>query len=185
MKKLITIISFFLLLTVVFAGISKADIPTDIPTDVPDKTFTKKEIKNLSGAYLEGKLEFENPLIVDVDKDGDFDALKFDNGNVEYYKNVGSLESPSFILENKNYEQYDPAFFVNAKIPYPIFFADRDGDADMDLFVVKDKEYNKPFNKYDYEISYSENALDLDTGTLITIILILVIVILVLAILGR
>lgn len=146
-------------------------------------TFTKEQIKNISGSYLEGKLDFENPVLVDIDKDGDFDALKFDNGNVEYYKNVGTLEAPSFILENKNYEHYDPAFFVEAKIPYPIFFADRDGDKDMDLFVVKDKELNKVDNKYSYEIAYSENALDLDTGTLITLILILIIVVLVLAIL--
>jgi hypothetical protein len=146
------------------------------------KTFTKSEIKNLSGAYLEGRLDFDNPVFVDVDKDGDFDALEFDNGNVAYYKNVGTLESPAFILEDSHYENYDPVFFVNAKIPYPIFFADRDGDKDMDLFVVKDKELNK-YNKYDYKISYAENALDLDTGTLITIILVLVIVLLLLAIL--
>ncbi len=174
MKKLITFISLFVFFLVISAGIAKADIP--------GKTFTKKEIKNLSGAYLEGKLDFENPVIVDVDKDGDFDALKFDNGNVSYYKNVGSLESPSFILENANYEKYDEAFFISGKMPYPIFFADKDGDADVDLFVVKDKEYDKTQNQYNYEIAYSENALDLDTGTLITIILILVIVVLVIAI---
>lgn len=153
--------------------------------DVPGKTFTKKEIKELSGSYLNGKLDFDNPVIVDVDKDGDFDALKFDNGTVSYYKNAGSLENPSFVLENKNYDNYDPAFFVSANIPYPIFFADKDGDSDMDIFVVKDKVYDKSQQKYEYEISYSENALDLDTGTLITIILVLIIVILVLAILGR
>lgn len=152
---------------------------------IADKKFTKEEIKKLSGSYLEGKLEFANPVIVDVDKDGDFDALKFDDGNVEYYKNVGSLENPSFILENKNFDEYDPAFFVSAKVPYPIFFADKDGDADMDLFVVKDKIYDRSQQKYKYEVSYSENALGLDTGTLITIILVLIIVILVLTILGK
>lgn len=156
-----------------------------VKADVPGKTFSKKEIKELSGSYLNGKLDFENPVIVDVDKDGDFDALKFDDGNVSYYKNVGSLDNPSFILENKNYDKYDPVFFVSAKVPYPIFFADKDGDADMDLFVVKDRVYDKSQQKYEYDISYSENALDLDTGTLITIILVLIIVILVLAILGR
>jgi hypothetical protein len=121
--------------------------------------------------------------MVDVDKDGDFDALKFDNGNVEYYKNTGTAENPSFILENKHYEKYDKAFFVDPKMPYPIFFADKDGDGDMDLFVVKDKEYNKQQHKYEYKIASAENTMDLDTGTLITIILVLVIVLLVLAIL--
>lgn len=168
---------FFLLLA--------AGLNISVKADISVKTFTKNEIRNLSEAYLSGKLMFDNPVIVDVDKDGDFDALKFDDGNVEYYKNVGSLENPSFILENKNYDKYDPVFFVNANVPYPIFFADKDGDADMDLFVVKDRVYDKTQNKYSYKIAYSENALGLDTGTLITIILVLIIVILVLAILGR
>lgn len=177
MKKLIRFISLFLFFTVISAGILKAD--------VPDQVFTKKQIKELSGSYLEGKLDFENPIIVDVDKDGDFDALKLDNGNVEFYKNVGTLENPSFILENKHYDKYDAAFFVDAKVPYPIFFADKDGDKDVDLFVIKDKEYNQSQKKYDYEVVAKTNDLSLDTGTLITIILVLIIVILVLAILGR
>lgn len=176
MKKLPQII-FVMVILFTFTFLANAGIT--------DKKFTKEEIKELSGFYLEGKLDFGNPVIVDVDKDGDFDALKFDDGNVEYYKNVGSLENPSFILENKNYDKYDPAFFVSAKVPYPIFFADKDGDSDMDLFVVKDKVYDKSQQKYQYDVSYSENALGLDTGTLITIILVLIIVILVLTILGK
>lgn len=176
MKKLIGYFNVILLLTLVSGTLF---------ADIPGRTFTKQEIRNLSGAYLNNTLNFENPIFVDVDKDGDFDALKFDDGNVEYYKNTGSLENPQFILENEHYDKYDPAFFVSAKVPYPIFFADKDGDADMDLFVVKDKVYDKTQNKYKYEIAYSENALDLDTATLITIILVLVIVILLLAILGR
>lgn len=150
--------------------------------DIPVKSFSKEEIKNLSGAYLENKLGFENPVLVDVDKDGDFDALNFNSGNVEYYKNTGTLESPSFVLENKHYDKYTDAFFVPSKMPYPMFFADKDADGDMDMFVVKDKEFNKTSYKYDYKIAYAENALDLDTGTLITIILVLVIVLLIIAI---
>lgn len=145
--------------------------------------FTNEYFSKISGSYLEGKLDFENPVMVDVDKDGDFDALKFENGNVAYYKNTGTNENPAFILENPNYEKYDKAFFVDPKMPYPIFFADKDNDGDMDLFVVKDKQYNKQQKKFDYNISSAENTLDLDTGTLITIILVLVIVLLVLAIL--
>jgi hypothetical protein len=110
--------------------------------------------------------------------------LKFDNGNVEYYKNTGSLENPLFILEDKHYDSYSVGFFVEPKMPYPIFFADNDGDKDLDMFVVKDKEYNRYEKKFNYKIASAGNALNLDTGTLITIILVLVIVILVLAILG-
>lgn len=172
MKTVIVLLSLVLILNIV-----KSDNPTVI--------FSKQDIIKLAGAYLENKLSFQNPVFVDVDKDGDFDALKFDGGNVEYYKNTGSLENPVFILENKNYDKYDVAFFADPKIPYPIFFADMDGDKDLDLFVVRDKQYDRYEKQFNYNISTAANSLDLDTGTLITIILILVIVILILAILGR
>ena len=151
-------------------------------SDSPLNTFTKEQIKSLSGSYLEGKLDFENPVMVDVDKDGDFDALKFGDGNVAYYKNVGSLESPSFILENAHYDKYENAFFIDSKMPYPMFFADSDGDGDMDMFVVKDKKFDAEQKKYNYKVFSAENTADLDTATLITIILVLVIVLLVIAI---
>ncbi len=153
-----------------------------LSSGTPLNTFSKDEIKKLSGKYLEGKLDFENPVMVDVDKDGDFDALKFEDGNVAYYKNVSTLDNPSFILENANYEKYENAFFIDTKIPYPIFFADSDGDGDMDMFVVNDKVFNNQQQKFEYKVASAENSADLSTGTLITIILVLVIVLLVLAI---
>ncbi len=168
--------------TLILSLISLMFISASLKADSPSNIITKSQIQKLTPAYLEGKLDFENPVMVDVDKDGDFDALKFENGNVAYYKNVGTMESPSFILENANYEKYDRAFFVDPKMPYPIFFADNDGDGDMDLFVVKDKEYNTQQQKFEYKVASAENTMDLDTGTLITIILVLVIVLLVLAI---
>lgn len=154
-------------------------------SDIPVKKFTTEEIRNLSGSYLDGRLTFQNPVFVDVDKDGDFDALNFDDGNVEYYKNVGTLEKPTFLLENKNYDKYNPAFFISVKMPYPMFFADKDGDGDMDMFVIKDKVFDKKENRFNYKVASAENMMDLDTGTLITIILVLLVVLLVLAILGR
>jgi hypothetical protein len=120
-----------------------------------------------------------------MDRDGDFDALNFNKGNVEYYKNVGTLESPSFILENPKYDKYEEAFFVASKMPYPMFFADMDGDKDVDMFVVKSKEFNNITQRFEYDLGSAENHVDLDTGTLITIILVLVIVLLILAIAGR
>ncbi len=148
-----------------------------------DNKYSNEYFEKISGNFLEGKLEFENPVMVDIDKDGDFDALKFDNGNVEYYKNTGSNDLPVFILENKNYEKYSQALFVEPKMPYPLFFADQDGDGDLDLFAVKDKQFSNVKQQYEYNVSGAENTLGLDTGTLITIILVLVIVLLLLAIL--
>jgi hypothetical protein len=169
--------------TLIFSLISLMFISALVKADTPSNIISKSQIKKLSPQYLEGKLDFENPVFVDVDKDGDFDALKFDNGNVAYYKNVGNMDNPSFILENSNYEKYDRAFFVDPKMPYPMFFADKDGDGDMDMFVIKDKEYNNQQQKFEYKVASAENTMGLDTGTLITIILVLVIVLLVLAIL--
>lgn len=172
MKNLITLFSLVFLLNII------------IKADSPVRTFSKDEIKRLSSAYI-AKLAFENPVIVDVDNDGDFDALNFDRGNVELYKNVGTLENPVFILENQRYDKYSQAFFIDSKMQFPMFFADKDGDGDVDMFVVRDKEFDKASQRYEYNIGYAENSMNLDTGTLITIILVLVIVLLILAILGR
>jgi hypothetical protein len=159
---------------------------TAVFSDNNPKTFTKKDIESLAGSYL-GNLpdNVNNPAIVDVDKDGDFDILSFKDGNVAYYKNTGSLENPKFVMENKHYEKYQSAFFMDAGMPMPVFFADKDGDGDMDLFAVKDRQFNDEKGRFEHKVYAAENAVDLDTGTLITIILILVIVLLILAIAGK
>jgi hypothetical protein len=152
-------------------------------SSVKQKIFTKSEINNLAPEYLANSTASMRPAFVDVDADGDFDMLVFREGNVEYHKNIGTLEKPGFILENKNYEKYDVTPFVSEGLPMPVFFADSDGDGDMDMFAVKDRGYNIESKKNEFRVLYAENALDIDTGTLITIILILVIVLLVLMIL--
>jgi len=158
-------------------------LPDFISAEITGKIFSKNDIQKLASSYLENKLDFNNPILVDVDKDGDFDALKLEGGNVEYYKNNGDLENPKFVLENRNYDKYGFNFLIEPKVPCPIFFADNDGDNDLDMFVVKDKEYNTIENNYNYNVLGAQNTLGLDTGTLITIILVLLIILLVLAIL--
>lgn len=173
----------FLAIFIAFSNSIFGDIPpADQTTGKIPAIFNSDDIGKLTGSYIEGKLDFSNPVMVDVDLDGDFDVLKFDDGNVAYYKNVGTLENPTFILEDRNYEKYDRVMFIDPKIPYPMFFADSDGDGDMDMFVVKDKVYDKQQQTYKYKVASAENSMDLSTGTLITIILVLVIVLLVLAI---
>lgn len=144
--------------------------------DDTKKTFTKKEIVKLADAYINNNVSVNNPVITDVDKDGDFDILDFTNeGNVVYYKNTGTLEKPFFILENKKFDNYEMNSFLPNGIPIPVFFADRDGDGDSDMFGIV-KTNNK------YNAAYAENAFDISDGTLITIILVLVIIVLVIAI---
>ena len=162
--KSLSIAIFILFLSVPFL---RADI---VPVK---KTFTKSDILKLSSSYLNNGLNINKPAIVDVDGDGDFDILNFTNsGNVEYYKNTGSLESPVFVLENKHFDHFDVSTFLPSKLPVPVFFADKDGDNDKDMFAIV-KDNNK------YEVMYIENTMDLDQYTLITVILILLIVLLV------
>ena len=145
--------------------------------------YTTQDIEKIADGYVNNNLGLKNPAIVDVDKDGIFDILIFNDGNVAYYRNTGTIEKPFFVLENKHYDHYSVAAFFNVKFPYPVFFADKDGDGDLDLFVVKGSEYNTVTQKVEYNIGSAENTMQLDTWTLITIILVLVIVLLVLAIL--
>ncbi len=145
------------------------------------KIYSKQDIQNISDGYIHNNLGLKNPAIVDVDKDGKFDILIFDNGNVEYYRNTGTNDKPFFVLENKHYDHYSTAAFFNVKFPYPIFFADGSGNGKLDMFIVKGEEYNAATQKSEYNIVYEENQF-MDIGLLITIILILVIVVLLIAI---
>lgn len=155
-------VTLFLILSVSFL---KADEVKPV-----QKIFNKQDIAKLADRYINNNFQIKNPVVVDVDEDGDFDILNFtDKGKVEYYKNTGSLESPLFILENKNFDNYEVSSFLPNGMPVPVFLADKDGDKDMDLFgIVKEDSKN--------EVLYIENIADLDHYTLITIILILVIV---------
>jgi hypothetical protein len=146
------------------------------------KTFTKSDIEKLADAYVNNNVQAKNPAIVDVDGDGKFDLLVFDKGNVEYYRNTGTLEQPFFILENAHYDKYEIPTLLPIGLPCPIFFADKDGKGKVDMFAVTKLDYNPQTKKFEYRILHGENVLNLDTGTLITIILVLVIVLLVLAI---
>ncbi len=102
--------------------------------------------------------------------------------DVEYYKNTGTLEKPFFIPENMSYDKYSSALPFEIDLPYPVFFADRNGDSSPDMFVIKDKVYNSQQQKSEYKVLYAENALGLDTGVLITIVLVLLIIVLLIAV---
>jgi len=176
---------FILLLSLPLSMSLKADgvNPAVNGKESIQKIFSKKDIQKLADAYVHNNLHIENPAIVDVDGDGLFDLLKFNDGNIEYYKNIGTLDKPEFVLENKHYDSYKEASFLKTGMPMPVFFADKDGDGDLDLFAVKDIGFNTLTQQNEYKVYAEENALGMDTGTLITIILVLVIVLLLLAIL--
>ncbi len=178
MKKLTIIITVLFALLAPGIKLLSSDNPV-----TPQKVFTSEDIKKLAGVYIENNLGLKNPAIVDVDNDGDFDILVFNEGNVEYYKNTGTTEKPFFVAENMKYDKYNSASIIDMSLPYPVFFADKNGDSAPDMFVIKDKIYDTQQQKTEYRVLYADNVLGLDTGVLITIVLVLLIIVLVLAIL--
>ena len=150
----------------------------------PKTIFSEDEILNLADKYIPQTNFPGNPVYVDEDNDGDFDILYFNKeGKIEYYKNIGTLNEPDFKLENLNYSEYEIHSIVDIIIPVPLFFADKDGDGDLDLFAITKNNQEEINNIRSYKATTIENAFDLDHYTLITIILVLIVVILLIAIL--
>lgn len=176
MKK---IFLFCLLLTLALLLISNNSF-----ADNKRPVFSKADIEKIADKFVHNNVNVEDPAIVDVDGDGIFDILSFKHGDVAYYRNNGTNDAPDFILINAHYDKYKAPAIING-MPMPVFFADKDGDGDLDMFAVKEKGFNKETQKNEYRVLYSSNAFDLDTGTLITIILVLVVLILLLALLGK
>jgi hypothetical protein len=170
-----TKILFLLIFTLAFSLNSFAD--DNPPANL--KTYTKADIQKIAEKFVNNNLKINDPAIVDVNGDDKFDILNFtDEGNVEYYKNTGTNEEPVFVLENANYGEVGSynAFFNG--MPVPVFFADSDGDNDMDLFAIMDKEFDVKSGTTNYDVQELENSMALDHYTLITIILILAILVL-------
>lgn len=184
MKTIRPILYTVLLLIFAFSSVSRAndDNPAN-PTKKVVKTFYKKDISKIADVYVNNNMHIENAAFVDIDGDGIFDMLAFKNGNVEYYRNTGSLESPYFVLENSHYDKYENASLIKVGLPMPIFFADNKGDGKLDMFAIQKLDFNSETNKYEYRVLHAHDVLGLGTGTLITIILVLVIIVLAIAIL--
>jgi len=69
-----------------------------------------------------------NPCLVDIDNDSDLDLfIGGALGNLSYYENTGTLESPAFTFRYENYPGIAPAAFMAPA------FADLDADGDYDL----------------------------------------------------
>ncbi|MBN1798848.1 MAG: VCBS repeat-containing protein, partial [Spirochaetales bacterium] len=74
------------------------------------------------------------PCFVDIDDDGDLDAFVGEaNGNIIYFENNGSVDSPSFAAPVTN--PFSLSDVGDYSIPE---FVDIDDDGDLDAFIGED-----------------------------------------------
>ncbi|HEX2787015.1 MAG TPA: hypothetical protein VHP32_03855 [Ignavibacteria bacterium] len=169
MKTLIVFCSLFLFSFNLYAG--------DI-----NKVWDKNEINRIADDFIFNSLKINNPIIADENNDGIFDILNIEeSGEIRGYINSGTNEAPVFDKSQYKTFQTELSSIVKS-MPMPVFFADNDGDKDVDMFAINDVKYNSETKQFDKQILELENTMDLDHYTLITIALVLIIVILIIAI---
>jgi hypothetical protein len=74
--------------------------------------------------------DFSQPTFADIDADGDLDLfIGRSDGRIEFYRNVGSSHSSSWVLVSDNYNGIDVSGYASPT------FVDIDADSDLDLFI--------------------------------------------------
>ncbi|HEC84762.1 MAG TPA: hypothetical protein ENI48_05920 [Thioploca sp.] len=68
--------------------------------------------------------------LVDIDQDGDLDAILGDGHFVDYYENTGTINQPNFVTPTDN-----PFAFIQLTLTNQPYFADIDNDRDLDVFI--------------------------------------------------
>lgn len=96
-----------------------------------DPIFTNR-IANPFGLTDVGN--YSNPIFVDLDNDGDFDALIGNlDGDTLYFKNTGTASNPTYAAPMTN-----PYGLVHVNFSASPDFVDIDGDLDLDAFIGDD-----------------------------------------------
>jgi hypothetical protein len=74
--------------------------------------------------------DHSQPTFADIDSDGDLDLfIGKDDGQVEFYRNIGSSQAPSWMLVSDYYYSIDVGGYSSPE------FVDIDADSDLDLFI--------------------------------------------------
>ncbi len=74
--------------------------------------------------------DYSQPVFADIDSDGDIDLfVGKDDGQIEFYRNIGSPQAPSWMLVSDNYYSIDVGGYSSSA------FVDVDADSDLDLFI--------------------------------------------------
>jgi len=112
-----------------FAGADGGNIYFFRNTSPTPDTLLTLEDENFSGINIG---TYSAPTFVDLDGDSDADLLVAEFlGNVNYYRNDGSVSQPDFVLQIENFASIDVG--TNSTPTY----VDIDDDDDLDLFVGK------------------------------------------------
>jgi hypothetical protein len=78
-------------------------------------------------------LNYAKPEFLDIDVDGDMDAVVGENtGALHFFRNTGNITTPNFVLETGGSSPVNGISVANVAAPV---FVNLDADADLDLFV--------------------------------------------------
>ena len=115
----------------VFIGNTTQDFIYFENTGTANSPSYSNAIENPFGLSGNRSYSFSSPDLVDIDNDGDFDLfIGSSSGNIYYFENTGSADSPSFAAVVSN------PFNISADGTYVSpFFADIDLDGDFDAEI--------------------------------------------------
>lgn len=122
-----------------------------------DGVFTPKDNSDFSALFYYSRL---HPAFVDLDADGDLDVLAGSQNNLLTFINTGSTSSPNFEAQYGPWDAGEHTgsilygHYVNSNSAP--FFADFDGDGDLDLIVGFGYTYASPYSNQ--PIAYFENT---------------------------
>jgi uncharacterized protein (DUF2141 family) len=105
-----------------YKNIGSKTSPNFVEQTEANNPFNKKDVPGNS-----------TPTFADLDGDGDLDAVIGDwRGNINYYKNIGSANRPSFSEQTGSNNPFNRVTLKYYSAPS---FADINGDGDLDLFI--------------------------------------------------